>query len=222
MYKKINIAPSILSANFARLGDELKELTNAGADSIHIDVMDGHYVPNISLGPKIVKDIRKYSDLPFSVHLMIKPVDEYIKRFVNAGSDVIIVHPDSEIHIHRTLQYIKSLGKGAGIALNPLTSLSVLDYSLDLVDVILIMTVNPGYGGQEFIESQLEKIRLVRKIIDKSGLDISLEVDGGVNLKTAPGIISVGADSLVSGTAIFGHDHKNYKEKIDSLRQVRC
>ncbi|HEY0598280.1 ribulose-phosphate 3-epimerase, partial [Sphingopyxis sp.] len=182
----VRIAPSILSADFARLGEEVRAIEAAGADWVHIDVMDGHYVPNLTIGPAVVKALRPHSSLPFDVHLMISPVDHFLDAFAAAGADIITVHPEAGPHIHRTVQHIKSLGKQAGVSLNPATPAKMLDYLIDDIDLVLIMSVNPGFGGQSFISSQLRKIEAVRKMIDKSGRDIRLEVDGGIDSGTAP------------------------------------
>jgi len=218
--KPVKIAPSILSADFASLGAEISAISDAGADWIHIDVMDGHFVPNITIGPAVVKAIRKKTTLPFDVHLMIAPVDPYIEEFAGAGADIITAHIESGPHVHRTLQHIKHLGLKAGISLNPSTPASSLRHILDIVDLILVMTVNPGFGGQSFIEEQLEKIKTIRKMIDATGRDIDLEVDGGINGKTARRAISAGADVLVAGTAVFSGDTITYADRISQLRSV--
>ena len=218
MNKPVRIAPSILSADFASLGAEISAISDAGADWIHVDVMDGHFVPNITIGPAVVKAIRKKTTLPFDVHLMIAPVDPYIEEFAAAGADIITAHIEAGPHAHRTLQHIKSLGLKAGISLNPSTPASSLRHVLDAVDLILVMTVNPGFGGQNFIEEQLEKIKTIRKMIDATGRDIDLEVDGGINEKTARRAISAGADVLVAGTAVFSGGTRKYADRIFQLR----
>jgi len=219
--RPIRIAPSILSADFARLGEEIRAIDSAGADWVHVDVMDGHFVPNITIGPGVVKALRSSSKLPFDVHLMIAPVDPYIPAFAEAGSDIITVHPESGPHLHRTIQLIKSLGKKAGVALNPATPVEAIDYVLGDIDLVLVMTVNPGFGGQGFIASQLEKIAAVRERIDLSGRDVALEVDGGVNAATAAQVVAAGADVLVAGTATFEGGAKAYSDNIRRLRGGR-
>jgi ribulose-phosphate 3-epimerase len=198
------IAPSILSADFARLGDEVRAVATAGADYIHVDVMDGHFVPNITIGPLVVEAVRKITDLPLDVHLMIENPDLYIPDFANAGADIIVVHAEATNHLNRTVQLIKSLGKKAGVSLNPATSLHCLDYILDELDLVLLMTVNPGFGGQSFIESCLPKIHALRGMLDKRGLEAELEVDGGVKIENIDRISHAGADVFVAGSAVFG------------------
>jgi ribulose-phosphate 3-epimerase len=224
MRQRTRIAPSILSADFARLGDEVKAITAAGADFIHIDVMDGHFVPNLTIGPVVVEALRPHSALPFDVHLMIAPADPYVPAFAKAGANIITVHPEAGPHLHRTVQLIKSLGKRAGVSLNPATPPSALDGVLADIDLILVMTVNPGFGGQKFIAGQLDKIRGLRQRIDAltagSGRVIDLEVDGGINEETARQAIAAGADVLVAGTASFAGGAAAYAGNIQRLRQA--
>jgi len=214
----IRIAPSILSADFANLGEEVRAIDAAGADWVHIDVMDGHFVPNLTIGPGVVKALRPHTKLPFDVHLMISPADSFLEAFAEAGADVISVHPEAGPHLHRSIQTIKSLGKKAGVVLNPATPISTIEQVIDDLDLILVMTVNPGYGGQKFIESQLPKIETLRKLIDQTGKDIDLEVDGGVDAATAPRVIAAGANVLVAGTATFKGGSSKYQSNIKQLR----
>lgn len=214
----VRIAPSILSADFARLGDEVRALDAAGADWIHIDVMDGHFVPNISFGPAVMKAVRGVTAKPFDVHLMIAPVDAYLDAFAEAGADTITVHLEAGPHIHRSLQRIKALGKRAGVVICPGTPAKALDYLLDLADLVLVMSVNPGFGGQGFIPGQLAKIAAVRRMIDKSGRAIDLEVDGGIDAEAARLCIDAGADALVAGTAVFRGGPDHYAANIAALR----
>ncbi|WP_372617251.1 ribulose-phosphate 3-epimerase [Falsiroseomonas sp.] len=214
--RPIRIAPSLLAADFARLGEELRAIEAAGADWLHLDIMDGHFVPNISFGPGLVKALRKHAAIPFDVHLMIAPADPYLAAFAEAGADLISLHPEAGPHLHRSLQTIRALGKKAGVVLNPGTPLAAVETVLDLCDLVLVMSVNPGFGGQSFIRSQLAKIAALRAMIEGTGRDIALQVDGGVTAETARDCIEAGADVLVAGTAVFGA--RDYAAAIAGLR----
>lgn len=213
----IKIAPSILSADFARLGEEVKAIEQAGADYVHVDVMDGHFVPNITIGPLIVEAIRPVTGLPLDVHLMIENPDRYIPEFASAGADIIVVHAEADRHLHRTVQLIKSLGKKVGVSLNPATSLTQLDMILPDLDLVLLMSVNPGFGGQSFIASCLDKITALRRRIDQLGLTIELEVDGGVKIDNIESVAAAGADVFVAGSAVFGSG--DYRQTISALKE---
>jgi ribulose-phosphate 3-epimerase len=212
------ISPSILSADFARLGEEVRAIDGAGADWIHIDVMDGHFVPNLTIGPGVVKALRPHTEKPFDVHLMISPVDGFLDAFAEAGADIITVHPEAGPHLHRTVQRIKALGKKAGVSLNPATPAKMLDYVLEEIDLVLVMSVNPGFGGQKFIASQLKKIEAIANQVAKKDLAVDIEVDGGIDAATATQAVSAGATVLVAGTAAFRGGADQYAANIAALR----
>jgi ribulose-phosphate 3-epimerase len=212
------IAPSILASDFARLGEEVRAITEAGADWIHVDVMDGHFVPNITIGPDVVKALRPHTKLPFDVHLMIAPADPYLEAFREAGADLISIHPEAGPHLNRSLKQIRKLGAKAGVVFNPSTPPEIIEWMMDEIDLILVMSINPGFGGQTFMHSQLKKIERLRAMIDASGRDIVLEVDGGVTVETAPLCISAGATALVAGTAVFKGGPGAYAANIRALK----
>ena len=218
MQQSTRIAPSILSADFAALGEEVRAVSEAGADYIHIDVMDGHFVPNLTIGPAVVAALRPHSDLPFDVHLMISPVDPYIPEFVKAGADIVTVHAEAGAHLHRTIHLIKDLGARAGLALNPGTPVAAVEPLLDSLDLILVMSVNPGFGGQSFIAGQFSKVRQLRELIDATGRTIDLQVDGGINADNALDVVTSGADVLVAGSATFKGGSEQYAANINALR----
>jgi ribulose-phosphate 3-epimerase len=218
--KKIQISPSILSANFNQLGNEIKRLEEAGADMIHVDVMDGHFVPNLTMGPPVIKALRKYTKLPFDVHLMISPVHKYIKDYADAGADIITIHPETTDNLEDSIQHIKKLNKKIGISLNPETQIEVVKNFLEKIDLVLIMSVHPGFGGQKFIPKVLDKIKELKKIKDQQNLNFDIEVDGGINFDNNKLVIKAGANILVSGTTIFKNNNGNIKKNIDTLKAI--
>ena len=219
MARSVKISPSILSANFSRLGSEIIRLEKGGADLIHVDVMDGHFVPNITIGPDVIKDLRKYTSLPLDVHLMISPVDKYIAKFAAAGANIITIHPEATKNLKQTIQKIKSYGKKAGVSLNPKTSINKIKPVLKLIDLALVMSVNPGFGGQKFIKETLEKVKSLRERIDTQGLKTQIEIDGGINFENAKIAKIAGVDILVSGTTIFKENNGDLKKNIQLLRK---
>ena len=218
--KKIQISPSILSADFNQLGNEIKRLEEAGADMIHVDVMDGHFVPNLTIGPPVIKALRKYTKLPFDVHLMISPVHKYIKDYADAGADIITIHPETTDNLEDSIQHIKKLNKKIGISLNPETQIEVVKNFLEKIDLVLIMSVHPGFGGQKFIPKVLDKIKELKKIKDQQTLNFDIEVDGGINFDNNKLVIKAGANILVSGTTIFKNNNGNIKKNIDTLKAI--
>tara|TARA_B100001250_G_scaffold177705_1_gene152731 strand:+ start:943 stop:1602 length:660 start_codon:yes stop_codon:yes gene_type:complete len=218
--KKIKISPSILSADFSELGKEIKKLENGGADLIHVDVMDGHFVPNLTIGPPVIKALRKYTKLPFDVHLMISPVHEYIKNFAEAGSDIITIHPEATKNLKETINLIKKFDKRVGISLNPNTEINIIDSHLDNIDLVLIMSVFPGFGGQKFIPDTIKKIKDLKAIKDKNNYSFDIEVDGGINFSNSKEVINAGANILVSGTTIFKENNGDIKQNIEMLKSV--
>ena len=216
--KKIQISPSILSANFSQLGNEIKRLEDGGADMIHVDVMDGHFVPNLTIGPPVIKALRNYTKLPFDVHLMISPVHKYIKDYANAGADIITIHPEATDNLVNSINHIKELKKKVGISLNPDTEIKIISHLLDQIDLVLIMSVFPGFGGQKFIPNVLDKIKELKKIKDKKNLNFDIEVDGGINFDNSKLVIEAGANILVSGTTIFKNNKGDIKKNIDTLK----
>ena len=218
--KKIQISPSILSADFSQLGTEIKKLEEGGADLIHVDVMDGHFVPNLTIGPPVIKNLRRYTKLPFDVHLMISPVHEYIENYANAGADIITIHPEATESLKETISLIKKFGKKVGVSLNPKTEIKTLIDEIDNIDLVLVMSVNPGFGGQKFMPEVLDKIKELKKIRDKNQFHFDIEVDGGINFSNSKKVLEAGADILVSGTTVFKENDGNIKTNIEKLKSM--
>ena len=218
--KKIQISPSILSADFSQLGNEINRLEQSGADMIHVDVMDNHFVPNLTIGPPVIKSLRKYTNLPFDVHLMIDPVHKYIKNFADAGSDIITIHPEATENLLDSINLIKNLGKKVGVSLNPNTETAIIENVLDKIDLVLVMSVYPGFGGQKFIPDVIKKIELLKKLKDDKNYEYDIEVDGGINFSNSKDVINAGANILVSGTTIFKENNGNIKKNIETLKEV--
>ena len=218
--KKIKISPSILSADFSELGKEIKKLEEGGADLIHVDVMDGHFVPNLTIGPPVIKTLRKYTKLPFDVHLMISPVHKYIKNFADAGSDIITIHPEATEDLKESISLIKELNKKVGISLNPNTEINVIESQLNNIDLVLIMSVFPGFGGQKFIPETIKKIKDLKEIKDNNNYSFDIEVDGGINFSNSKDVVDAGANILVSGTTIFKENNGDIKKNIETLKSV--
>ena len=218
--KKIQISPSILSADFSQLGNEIKKLEEGGADLIHVDVMDGHFVPNLTIGPPVIKNLRKYTNLPFDVHLMISPVHKYIENYAEAGADIITIHPEATENLKHSINLIKKFNKKVGVSLNPKTEIETLIKEIDNIDLILIMSVNPGFGGQKFMPEVLDKIKKLKKIKDENNYKFKIEVDGGINFNNSKMVLEAGADILVSGTTIFKENNGDIKSNIEKLRSI--
>ena len=216
--KKIQISPSILSADFSQLGNEIRKLSDAGADMIHVDVMDGHFVPNLTIGPPVIKDLKKYSSIPFDVHLMISPVHQYIEAYANAGADIITIHPEATDDLEKSINKIKELNKKVGVSLNPKTKIDLIKNSLNKIDLVLIMSVNPGFGGQKFMPEVLDKIKQLKKIQEQKKLDFDIEIDGGINFDNCKSAIDAGANILVSGTTVFKSNDGDIKKNINLLK----